>query len=240
MQISSYILVAVTFNRLTIMFNRHTLFWKKRQINSSKQESVKSVVYMTATIVFLVSAFNFHFIYYYALQDKVKPKENQFINYCTVIDKSSSYFKFRTKIYGRLSFVLFIIIPCCLLFIMNLLIIAKVMPACKKPTAARIRNSKRNKQRRSLSIMLIAICLWFVFLKTPASIYITLDYKLEMYKDYYPFTYSLFMLINYTNHAINLIIYVLISSGFRNEMKNFLLSFYKYKKVENISKSAKF
>jgi len=105
---------------------------------------------------------------------------------------------------------------------MNLLIIKKLLSPIRRASlinSAFIMN-KKNKQRRSLSIMLIAVCLWFVVLKTPASVYVTLPVQ-EMKKDYYPFTYSLFMLINYTNHAVNLIIYVLISSSFRKEIKIF-------------------
>jgi hypothetical protein len=220
MQISSYILVAVTFNRLIIMFNRHTLFWKKRRINLSKDESIKSVLYITAGITLIVSIMNLHFLYFYELDSS--SKENKFSNRCTVVDRLSNYYKFRTQIYGQLHLYVFVIVPCFLLFIMNLLIIKKLLSPIRRASlvkSAFIMN-KKNKQRRSLSIMLIAVCLWFVVLKTPASVYVTLPVQ-EMKKDYYPFTYSLFMLINYTNHAVNLIIYVLISSSFRKEIKIF-------------------
>ncbi len=240
MQVSSYILVAVTFNRLTIMFNRRTLFWKKRRINSSKEESIKSVFYITTGIILIVSIMNLHFLYYYELD--FSSKENKFINACTV-DKTSDYFKFRTQIYGQLHLYMFVIVPCCLLFIMNLLIIKKVMPPIRRSTQVRLALNvnlrKKNKQRRSLSIMLIAVCLWFVVLKTPASVYITLPVQ-EMKKDYYPFTYSLFMLINYTNHAVNLIIYVLISSSFRTEMRDFFYSvLFKMHLMEKAKKTSK-
>ena len=216
--------MAVTFNRLTIMFNRQALFWKKRTINSPKEESIRSVCYITSVIIALVSIFNLHFLYFYEL-DLSSNKENQFINDCTVKDKRSDYYKFRTKIYGKLHLYIFVIVPCITLFVMNLLIIKKVMPSIKRTSVVKmtICKNKKNKQRRSLSIMLIAVCLWFVILKTPASVYITLPID-EMKKSYYPFTYSLFMLINYANHAVNLIIYVLISSSFRKELKDFFLN----------------
>ncbi|RNA41016.1 hypothetical protein BpHYR1_038776 [Brachionus plicatilis] len=76
---------------------------------------------------------------------------------------------------------------------------------------------KKEKKRTALSIMLVSVCLWFMILKTPASVYITFPVQ-EMSKPYFPFTYNFFMLINYTNHAVNLILYVATSSGFRSEM----------------------
>ena len=210
MQCQSYILVAVTFNRLTIMFNRQVLFWKKKRLTAFKEESIKSVFYITISIILIVSIMNLHLLYYYEL-DFSSIKENQFINACTV-NKSSNYFKFRTKVYPKLHLYIFVIVPCFLLFIMNLMIIKKVMT--NKMTHC---ISKKNKQRRSLSVMLIAVCLWFVILKMPASFYITLPVQ-EMKKNYFPFTYSLFMLINYTNHAVNIIIYLLVSTSFRKEI----------------------
>lgn len=57
-------------------------------------------------------------------------------------------------------------------------------------------------------------------LKTPASLYITFPVA-EMDKAYFPFTYTLFMLINYTNHAVNLILYILTSATFRRDFKQF-------------------
>ena len=232
MQCQSYILVAVTFNRLTIMFNRRVLFWKKKNLATIREDSIKSVFYIAISIILIVSAMNFHLLYYYEL-DFGSAKENQFINACTV-NKLSSYFKFRTQIYPKLHLHMFVLLPSLLLFIMNLLIIKKVMPPIRRNSQAKMAFSinKRNKQRRSLSIMLIAVCLWFVILKTPASVYITLPLQ-EMKKDYYPFTYSLFMLVNYTNHAVNLIIYVLISSSFRKEMKEFFYFIFGRKKITN-------
>lgn len=57
-----------------------------------------------------------------------------------------------------------------------------------------------------------------MILKTPASLYITFPVA-EMNKSHFPFTYTLFMLINYTNHAVNLILYILTSATFRRDFK---------------------
>ena len=65
----------------------------------------------------------------------------------------------------------------------------------------------KEEKKATLSVMLVSVCLWFVILKTPASVYIAFP-ATEMKKVYFPFTYSLFMLINYTNHAVNLILYI--------------------------------
>ena len=220
MQISSYLLVAVTVNRFTIMFNR-TLFCKQKQIGATtkKKPSVKSVYCVFGLICALVSLFNIHFLFYYDTL-KQASKQSQIINDCT-IDKSkySSYYKFRTEIYGKLHLYLFIVVPCFILFIMNLLIIKKIMQSTKNTIKTKD-SKKRDGRKTALSIMLVSVCLWFMILKTPASVYITFPVQ-EMYKTYFPLAYNFFMLINYTNHAVNLILYLATSSSFRDEIKEF-------------------
>jgi hypothetical protein len=56
MQISSYILVAVTVNRFTIMFNR-TIFCKQKSISATRKEkhSIKSVFLIFSIITVIVS-----------------------------------------------------------------------------------------------------------------------------------------------------------------------------------------
>ena len=83
-------------------------------------------------------------------------------------------------------------------------------------------NKKKEKKRTALSIMLVSVCLWFVLLKTPASVYINFPEWME--KPEFQLVYSIVMLINYTNHAVNLILYIVISSQFRKEFKEFFIS----------------
>lgn len=71
-----------------------------------------------------------------------------------------------------------------------------------------------------------------MILKTPASVYITFPVA-EMNKSHFPFTYTLFMLINYTNHAVNLILYILTSATFRRDFKEvFCVMMYRTSRAE--------
>ena len=231
MHISSYILVAVTLNRFTVIFNR-SVFCRKKNVNKNNASSLKSVFWITGIMFTIISLMNIHFLFYYELVDNNKKKsvgqENCSINHL----EHDQYYQFRTKIFPLLHFYLFIVLPCCILFVLNILIIRKIMVSSKSSMLHALPNKqtkKREKKRTALSIMLVAVCLWFIILKTPASFYFTFQVG-EMAKPYYPFTYGFAMLINYTNHAVNLILYIATSSSFREEFKEYFSSI--RKKVE--------
>ena len=76
----------------------------------------------------------------------------------------------------------------------------------------------KEEKKTTLSVMLVSVCLWFIVLKTPASVYLAFP-PTEINKVYFSFIYVLIMLIQYTNHAVNLILYISISETFRNEFK---------------------
>lgn len=236
MQISSYILVAVTLNRFTIIFNRSIFCKKKSYQANQKNGSLRSVYLIVFLITSLVSVWNFPFLYFYEKIDQPN-KSNSYLSDCTIDkNKHENYYRFRIDLYSKLHLYIFIVIPCLILLILNLLIIRKIMHSSRKMSLHRKITKKKEKKRTALSIMLVSVCLWFMVLKTPASVYITFPVQ-EMSKPYFPFTYNFFMLINYTNHAVNLILYIVTSSGFRSEMKNFFKNLFCNKKQENIRSS---
>ncbi len=160
---------------------------------------------------------------------------------CTIQDKASFYYKFRTLIYSKMHLYLAIVAPFCVLFVLNLLIIRKIMvstknssshlkPASKasnNPGSTSNANKKKGEKRTSLSVMLVAVCLWFMILKTPASVYLTFP-ATETQKVYFPLVYSIVMLVNYTNHSVNLVLYIACSSIFRKDFKEFFLDVKSY------------
>jgi hypothetical protein len=230
MQISSYILVAVTVNRFTIMFNR-TIFCKQKSISRIKENDsdVKRVFWIFSIISVVVSLVNMHFLIYY---DTIQTKSSNAVD-CT-IQKQSNYYTFRTKYYGKMHLYLAIVVPFCILFVLNLLIIRKIMVSTRNSSALKQQksvnsystshsNNKKGEKRTALSIMLVSVCLWFMILKTPASVYLTFP-ATEVQKIYFPLVYSVLMLVNYTNHAVNLILYIATSSIFRNDFKEFFMN----------------
>lgn len=174
MQISSYILVSVTVNRLAITYNRTMCCRTKNLPNPSNSrqssESNMSVYIIFGIICLAVSAWNVHFLIYYDLTKQ--NKESPFIDDCT-IDKllHFNYYNFRVKYYSQIHLYLFIAVPCFILFVSNILIIKKIMqlsnPRLRTNSSINGRNdeSHRKKERKKtrLSIMLVAVCLWFVF-----------------------------------------------------------------------------
>lgn len=225
MQISSYVLVAVTLNRLLIVLERTVVCQPRKQIGNNCKFLLKKEMFKLKIIVICicisVAIFNLPFLIYY----EVIQKENR-KNDCTIDPlKHKNYYKYRTKHYGNLHLLLFICIPCLILIISNIFIIRKVTQTAKSILGSISKSGKKKKleQRTRLSIMLVVICLWFIVLKTPASVYLTFPEE-EENKNYFPFTYQLFMLINYTNHAVNFILYSITNPDFRNEFKLFYLN----------------
>lgn len=225
MQISSYTLVAVTLNRFTIMFNR-TIFCKQKRAqpnNNHKSQSTKSVVWIFSSIVIAISIINSHFLVYYELissSDKLRKNQED----CSVnIKRHESYFKFRDHIFGQINLYLFTVFPCIILFLMNILIIRKLAQSKMTLNSTQSKQAKKKeKKKTALSFMLVAVCLWFVLLKTPASIYV--NFPIEMDKPHFQLTIRIVMAINYTNHAVNLILYIAISSSFRKEFKEYFVA----------------
>ena len=169
---------------------------------------------------------NSHFLIYYDIieaEDKNIKRQDD----CT-INKGlyPNYYWFRAKLYANLHLLIFIVLPCIILFILNILIINKLRQSkSSNVSQSKLMKNKEDK-KTTLSVMLVSVCLWFMVLKTPASVYLAFPDS-EISKVYFQFSYSLTMLINYTNHAVNLILYISISTTFRNEFKEFFSSFKK-------------
>nr|QVK45704.1 G protein-coupled receptor [Proales similis] len=218
MQTSSFILVAITYNRFAIMFNRD---WRCRERISQKQDNPSGVLWTTGLILSLTGIFNAHFLYFYDIEQESRSGRLD----CTVNRLSEpSYYSFRVNYYSKLHLYLFIVVPSLILFVLNILIIRKIRTASQssRASSASAASRKKKEKRTALSIMLISVCFWFMVLKTPASVYLTFPAG-ETKKFYFAFTYTLFMLVNYTNHAVNIILYLSISSTFRNEFKEFFV-----------------
>lgn len=172
MQISSYILVSVTVNRLLITYNRTICCGQRNLPNPSgrpsSRESNRSVFIIFGIICAAVSVWNLHFLVYYDLTQE--NKESPFVDDCT-IDKIQhmGYYNFRTQYYSPIHLFLFIALPCCILFISNILIIKKIMqlanPRLRSNGSVTGRNDdvnarKKERKKTRLSIMLVAVCLW--------------------------------------------------------------------------------
>lgn len=167
---------------------------------------------------------NAHFLVYYDIvkdEDKAIKRSDD----CTITkENDSEYYWFRSKIFPKMQLLLFIIIPCVILCVLNILIINKLRQSKTSNLNRKLSKLMKNKEEKktTLSVMLVSVCLWFIVLKTPASIYLAFP-PTEITKVYFSFMYSMFMLIQYTNHAVNLILYISISETFRSEFRQFFL-----------------
>ena len=166
---------------------------------------------------------NSHFLVFY---DLINAENKNYVRQddCTIDAKQHpNYYWFRANVYGNLHLFLFVVLPCTILFILNILIINKLRQSKSSSVSQSKLMKNKEEKKATLSVMLVSVCLWFMVLKTPASVYLGFPDS-EVAKVYFPFTYGLFMLINYTNHAVNLFLYISISETFRNEFKEFFKS----------------
>lgn len=172
----------------------------------------------------VIFAMNAHFLIFYDLVEK----DNKIIRRaddCTIDkNKHPDYYWFRSTIFPKMQLLIFIIIPCVVLCVFNILIINKLRQSKSSKLNRKLSKLMKNKEEKktTLSVMLVSVCLWFIVLKTPASVYLAFP-PTEIKKVYFSFLYSMFMLIQYTNHAVNLILYISISETFRSEFRQFFL-----------------
>lgn len=163
MQISSYILVSVTVNRFTMTYSR-TIFCKKKtisNINNRKEDSYKSVFIIVVIICIFVSLINLYMLFAYNLINN-DHKPHQKVDDCS-IDPYEYFYQFRIYIYPKIHLYLFIVLPCIILFILNIFIIKKIMQLSSpslQASASIHETHKKEKKKTRLSIMLVSVCLW--------------------------------------------------------------------------------
>ncbi|CAF3345397.1 unnamed protein product [Rotaria socialis] len=130
--------------------------------------SLKQTIIQLCSCTLFVFVAEFHlFIFYDFTHSDTRPR-NQSPLECTVDTlRHGKYYTFRSKIYPKLSLVLYTIIPLAIIIIGNALLIRKVREASKRS------RSKTNK-KRSITRMLYAVSILYTVLTSPAAIFLAL------------------------------------------------------------------
>jgi hypothetical protein len=147
------------------------------------------------------------------------------VSVCGPLTKSPYYLFFYKNVSPIIDLFLSLIIPFCIVFIANILILANVRRAKKKVT--RTRRRKRASRNARLSIVLLADLITFLIVSLPVlsveCIYRftrTLDYNPEL-DHYISIAWIIANKIFYLNYSLSFYFYVLTSSYFRH---HFLLA----------------
>ncbi|KAI0980219.1 hypothetical protein GJ496_003608 [Pomphorhynchus laevis] len=195
--LSSHVLMLLSLQRYLLICHRTIHFKFERQYTFWK---------LVLTYILLILLSDWHFPTYYKISNSDSGRA------CTVNNIDNPlYYKFRNHYYPIISFVGYTCIPFAVLVITGLLIIRKV-----KSTSKTITNRTSSKQR-SLTVMTLATCLFFISLNTPVNCYFVANERWQFTRRYYNLEWTIVILIFYINHACTFFIYVLSGREFRRE-----------------------
>ncbi len=129
-----------------------------------------------------------------------------------------NYFKY-ADFYEVFDNMFYSILPCVLIFVLNIVIISKLVLARLK-YANSDQVSTLSKNAVSTSIMLLSVSITFTVLTIPWAVIDILLYIFEY--NVSKAVYVLGMVLFYTNHSCNAIMYALLGKKFRQEVIKFL------------------
>ncbi|CAF3001871.1 unnamed protein product [Rotaria socialis] len=178
--------------------------------------SLKQTIIQLCSCTLFVFVAEFHlFIFYDFTHSDTRPR-NQSPLECTVDTlRHGKYYTFRSKIYPKLSLVLYTIIPLAIIIIGNALLIRKVREASKRS------RSKTNK-KRSITRMLYAVSILYTVLTSPAAIFLALAPQSYQLTPRFRLEWTLLRLLFYLCHSVNFLLFCASGSTFRQELVVFL------------------
>jgi hypothetical protein len=158
------------------------------------------------------------FAFYDLTYSDTRPRSMDIPFECTV-DKLHHplYYRFRTKIYPKVSLLLYTIVPLAIIILGNVLIIRAVRRASK-----RSRSSTRKK--RSVTRMLYAVSVLYTVLTSPASIFLAVVSASYQLAPAFRLQWTLLRLVFYLCHSVNFLLFCASGTFFRQEFIAFLSS----------------
>ena len=212
---SSWLLVAVTVERAVSVILPH----KVKLCCTTMKASI------TVMIIFVgVFGLNSHLFYGYGLVHV--PSTSSPYRCTTLYDH---YKDFRSDILPWLDFTFTFLVPFVLLTVCNVIIIVTLGKNARRRRKMSITAS--DKKNRSVTILLIILCIVYFICLTPISLYlIILPYAIEeanelpflemiRQREYLQFWHALANCFMYINSSTNFILYFLSGSRFRSEVK---------------------
>ncbi|XP_045160175.2 cysteinyl leukotriene receptor 1-like [Mercenaria mercenaria] len=218
---SSWLLVAVTLERAVSVVFPH-----KVRIVSTKRTAMIAIF---AIFMFTYGLNIFHLVI-------MGLKGYRTLQPCA--PKTKEYLEFRDDIYVWIDFCVAFAAPFILLLIGNISIIVYLQKSrAKQKTMAAARGqtgASSARDTRSVSVLMVALCVIFCLTVTPASLFnAILPYKAEEINELFKtdpykawddyqflsFQHAIVNLVSYTNASFNFILYVFSGSKFRKELK---------------------
>ena len=215
-QFSSWLLVAVTIERAISVIYPH-----KVKLGCTTTKASISVL----TIFICIFGLNAHFFYGYGLTSV--PSNLKSTYQC--IPLYDEYRNFRDEILPWIDFTVTFLVPFLLLSLSNVIIIVKLKRSARRRRKMSLTQTER--AGRSVTLLLIVLCVVFFICLTPVSIYLIImphvkenAMKLpfqEMVRqiEYVLFWHALTNCFSYINATTNFIFYFLSGSRYRSEVR---------------------
>jgi hypothetical protein len=187
--------------------------------------SQRAICSLTSTCIQLFCLFLFvcfaelHLFAFYELTySDTRPRSDHIPLECTV-DKirHSSYYRFRSQIYPKLSLVTYTLIPLVVIIVGNLLLIRTLRQSSKRS------HSKAHK-KRSVTRMLYAVSFLYTLLTSPASIFLAIAPTSYQLAPAFRLQWTLLRLLFYLCHSVNFILFCASGTFFRQEFVSFMKS----------------
>jgi hypothetical protein len=187
--------------------------------------SQRAICSLTSTCTQLFGLFLFvcfaelHLFAFYELTySDTRPRSDHIPLECTV-DKihRSSYYRFRSEIYPKLTLVTYTLVPLIVIIVGNLLLIRTVRQASTRS------HSKANK-KRSVTRMLYAVSFLYTLLTSPASIFLAIAPTTYQLAPAFRLQWTLLRLLFYLCHSVNFILFCASGTFFRQEFVSFMKS----------------
>lgn len=179
--------------------------------------SLTSTYIQLVTLFLFVCLAEFHLFAFYDLTySDTRPRTTGIPFECTV-DKLRYpvYYKFRTKVYPKMSLVLYTMIPLAIIIIGNLSIIRQVHQASK-------RSRSSTHKKRSVTRMLYAVSVLYTLLTSPASIFLAVVPANYQLAPAFRLQWTLLRLLFYLCHSVNFLLFCASGTFFRQEFSSFL------------------
>ncbi len=175
----------------------------------AKRFSTIKVARITCGVIIALWAL-FHIQWFFIIE-KVEANGEVWCDYSK--DITSKYFDF----YDVFDHVAYSLLPCMLIFILNIAIIVRLILA-RTSSAESVKTSSLSKTAVSTTIMLLSVSVTFTLLTMPSAVH----YFYTLHRDaIYEFR-IVTVFFYYTNHSCNAIMYFLLSPRFRQEVGKFV------------------
>ncbi|CAF0864584.1 unnamed protein product [Rotaria sordida] len=210
----TYIFLRLAPLLLALVTLQRYLYVTHRAICSLKSTCIQ----LFCIFLFVFLAESHLFIFYELTYPDIRPRSDYIPFECTVDEiRYKIYYKFRSRIYPKLAFVAYTIVPLTVIIVGNVLLVRTVRQASD-------RSRSKSKKKRSVTKMLYAVSILYTVLTSPASIFLAIAPTSYQLAPAFRLQWTLLRLLFYLCHSVNFLLFCASGTFFRQEFVSFINS----------------